>query len=334
MKVLFLGGSGIISSACTELAVDKDIELFHFNRGQANSLRPVPESVRQVTVDIRNVEEVQQALKKLTFDAVVDWISYTPEQLKQSLNLLSHKTKQYVFISSASAYQTPPAELPVTEKTPLDNPFWQYSRDKIACEKFLVENAKKHNMIYTIVRPSHTYDKTSIPVEGGYTVVNRMLSGKPVLIHGDGTSIWTLTYHRDFAKGLVGLLDNSKAMDETFHITSDELLTWDQIYGIIADAFGTKLKAIHVPSEVLAKYEGINGPGILGDKSQSMIFDNSKIKSVVPEFQCNIKFRSGAKEIASWHQANKSRLSVNHKLDSVFDQIINDYHKSLTINTL
>ncbi len=325
MKVLFIGGSGVISSACTDLAINRGIELYHLNRGQSYQFRPALEKVKQLIADIRNKEEVKETLKKLSFDAVVDWISYTPEQIESNLSILSGKAKQYIFISSASGYQTPPAKLPVTEKTPLNNPFWQYSRNKIACEDYIIHNSIRYNIIYTIIRPSHTYDRTSIPIVGGYTVVNRMLSGKPVVIHGDGTSIWTLTYNRDFAKGLIGLLDNSKAMDETFHITSDELLTWNQIYQFVAEAFNTKINAVHVPSEVIARYDAEIGASILGDKSHSMIFDNSKIKAVVPDFHCDIKFKTGVKEIALWHNTNKNHLKVNEKLDAVFDKIIRDY---------
>jgi nucleoside-diphosphate-sugar epimerase len=325
MRILFIGGSGIISSACTQLAINKGIEVYHLNRGQSYQLRPAPEKVKHLISDVRNPEETKKILKKLSFDIVVDWISYTPDQIEYNLNILAGKAKQYIFISSASAYQTPPNELPVTEKTPLDNPFWKYSRDKIACEEYLTQNAVRHNVIYTIVRPSHTYDETTVPIVGGYTAVSRMLSGKPVVIHGDGTSVWTLTYHRDFAKGLIGLLDNSRAMDEIFHITSDELLTWNQIYHLVAEAFGTKVNAVHVPSEHIAKYDNELGSGILGDKAQSMIFDNSKIKSVVPDFQCDIKFKTGVKEIALWHSTNKPLLKIDKKLDEVFDKIVRDY---------
>lgn len=325
MRILFIGGSGIISSACTHLAITKGIEVYHLNRGQSYQLRPSPNGVKQLVTDVKNPDETKKMLNKLSFDVVVDWISFTPDQIESNLNILTGKAKQYIFISSASAYQTPPEELPVTEKTPLENPFWKYSRDKIACEDYLTQNAIRHNIIYTIVRPSHTYDKTIVPVVGGYTTVNRMLSGKPVIIHGDGTSIWTLTYHRDFAKGLIGLLDNSKAMDEIFHITSNELLTWNQIYQLVADAFGAKINTVHVPSEVISKYDNELGDGLLGDKSHSMIFDNSKIKSVVPEFQCDIKFKTGVKEIALWHSTNKSLLKVDEKLDAVFDKILTEY---------
>ncbi len=327
MKVLFIGGSGIISSACTNLAIKKGIELFHLNRGQSKSKRPIPEGVKEIHADVRNFEETSQKLKGLKFDAVVDWISFVPEHLETNLELFSGKTTQYLLISSASAYQTPPQSLPVTEDTPLGNPFWQYSRDKIACENYLKENAVKHKMIYTIVRPSHTYDKTLLPIEGGFTVLNRMLKGKPIVIHGDGTSIWTLTHHRDFAVGLVGLLGNAKAMDETFHITSDEWLSWNQIYDLLAKEFKIELKKVYIPSEIIAKYHTETGYSLLGDKAHSMIFDNSKIKSTVPDFGCKIKFRDGVHEIGAWYRDNMESMSINKELDAAFDQMIKVYSK-------
>ena len=325
MKVLFIGGSGIISSACTDLAVRKGIELYHLNRGRSKTKRPTPEGVTEIHADIRNFEETSQKLKGLKFNAVVDWISFVPEHLETNLKLFSGKTTQYLYISSASVYQTPPLSMPVTEKTPLDNPFWQYSRDKIACEKYLQENASKHKMIYTIVRPSHTYDKTLLPIEGGFTVLNRMLNKKPIVIHGDGTSIWTLTHHQDFAVGLIGLLGNSKALDESFHITSDEWLSWNQIYNLIAKEFQVELKKVYIPSEVIACYHTDTGDSLLGDKAHSMIFDNSKIKAAVPEFNCQIKFQTGVKEIAAWYKKNMQNQSINKELDAAFEQMIKNY---------
>lgn len=325
MKVLFIGGTGIISSACTELIVKRGIELYHLNRGISSEIRSVPAEVKSIFADIRDFDKTQKILEEYQFDVVVDWISFNPEHLENNLKLLKDKATQYIFISSASVYQTPPLTLPVTERTPLDNPFWQYSRDKIACEKFLVLEAYKYGMKFTIVRPSHTYDKTTVPLMGGYTAVKRMLDGKPVVVHGDGTSVWTLTNHRDFAVGLAGLLGNRKAMNEAFHITSDEWLTWNQIYEYIADAFGTKANLFHVPSSVIAEYDKEIGDGLLGDKSHSMIFDNSKIKYAVPEFKCVIPFELGVREISNWYKANDERQIGNSLLDAVFDRIIDDY---------
>jgi nucleoside-diphosphate-sugar epimerase len=324
MKALFIGGTGIISSACSDLAIEKGIELYHLNRGNSSHIRPVHQGVIQLTSNVRDFQQTSKVLEGLAFDVVVDWISFLPEQLENNLKLFAGKTKQFLFISSASAYQTPPQKLPVTEETPLENPFWEYSRNKIACEEFLKLNAHKYGMKFTIVRPSHTYDKTLLPFDGGYTVVKRMIDGIPVVVLGDGTSIWTLTHHKDFAVGLVGLLDNPKAIDEIFHITSDEWLTWNQIYMIVGKAFGVVPKLIHIPSEVIARYHKEMGDGLLGDKSHSMIFDNSKIKAAVPEFNCKIPFSEGINDVANWYKSNESPKVVDKEIDDVFDKMIED----------
>ncbi len=250
MKVLFIGGTGIISSACSELALQHGIELFLLNRG--NSSRPAPLGAKILQGDIRQPASVSAALGNLSFDCVVNWVAYTPDQVQNDLDLFTQRTQQYIFISSASAYQKPPAFLPIQESTPLHNPFWQYSRDKAACEALLEVAWQKSGFPYTIVRPSHTYDRTLLPFHGGYTTVARMRAGKPVVVHGDGTSLWTLTHHRDFAVGLVGLLGNPHAIGQSFHITSDEWLSWNQIYEIIAHAAGAEPRLVHVPSELIA----------------------------------------------------------------------------------
>lgn len=325
MKVLFIGGSGIISSACTNLAIEKGIELFHLNRGNSSAIRPVPSEVVQLTSDVRNFEQTAEILSKHSFDVVVDWISFVPEHLENNLKLFEGKANQFIFISSASAYQTPPQKLPVTEETPLDNPFWEYSRNKIACENYLKENASKYGMRYTIVRPSHTYDKTLLPFDEGYTVVDRMLKGKPVIVLGDGTSIWTLTHHKDFAVGLVGLCANPKAMNEVFQITSDEWLTWNQIYTLVAHAFGVEPKLVHVPTAIIAKYLPKMADGLLGDKMHSMIFDNSKIKSAVPEFKCSICFEDGVKDIVEWYRTQGATKNIDSETNIAFDRLVDQF---------
>lgn len=327
MKVLFIGGTGIISSACTEKAISNNFELYHLNRGNSSAIRPVSDKVIQLSADIRNSEAVKKVLGNLEFDVVVDWISFVPDQLAASMRLFRNKTRQYVFISSASAYQTPPLHLPITEKTPLENPFWDYSRNKIACENFLIDHAAEFGMKYTIVRPSHTYDKTTLPLRGGYTSLQRMLQGKPVVVMGDGTSLWTLTHHSDFAVGLVGLLGNSNAFNTDFHITSDEWLTWDQIYRITGRAFGVEAKLVHVPSEIIACFLPEIADGLLGDKMHSMIFDNTKIKAVVPEFQCRISFEQGVNDIANWYKSGLADLTVDWEQDKITDRIIESISK-------
>lgn len=324
MKVLFIGGSGIISSASTALAIERGIELYHLNRGKSTTIRPVDDRVIHLTADIRNAEEAAKVLEGKEFDAVVDWITFVPEHLESNLKLFAGKTKQYLFISSASAYQTPPAQLPVTEETPLENPFWEYSRNKIACEEFLKKHATQAGCAYTIVRPSHTYDKTLLPFDEGYTVLHRMLCGKPVVVIGDGTSIWTLTSNKDFAVGLVGLLGNPKAMNNIFHITNDEWLTWNQIYNTVGKAFGVSPTLVHVPSEVVARYIPKIGDGLLGDKAHSMIFDNSKIKAAVPDFNCKIPFSEGVKEIAQWYSSDLADKTIDEESDRLFDRMIEE----------
>jgi nucleoside-diphosphate-sugar epimerase len=235
------------------------------------------------------------------------------------------RTGQYVFISSASAYQKPLSGLPITESTMLDNPYWQYSRDKAACEARLVRAYREQGFPITIVRPSHTYDERMIPPEGGYTVVDRMRRGKPVIVHGDGTSLWVLTHHRDFAVGFVGLLGNAHAIGEAYHITSDELLTWNQIHEILARAAGTTAEIVHVPSDLIAAFDPRWGAGLLGDKAHSVIFDNSKIKRLVPDFRPKIPFSRGAEEILAWYDADPARQVVDEAFDQLTDRIIAAY---------
>ncbi|HNX04091.1 MAG TPA: NAD-dependent epimerase/dehydratase family protein [Opitutales bacterium] len=329
-KVLFIGGTGIISSACSRLALERGIELWHLNRGRTGAevgVRACP-GVKEIHADIRNFTEARAALKGMEFDAVVDWISFVPEHLATCLELFHGRVGQFVFISSASAYETPPSSLPVTEKTPLSNPFWEYSRSKIACEKFLERAWTRESFPYTVVRPSHTYDATCIIMEGGYTNIARMKEGKPVVVHGDGTSLWTLTHHKDFAVGLVGLLCNPKAIAKAIHITSDEWLSWNQIFEITGRAFGYEPKIVHIPSDVIAKYDEGMGASLLGDKAHSMIFDNSLVKSLVPDYGCKITYAEGVKEIAAWYAQNPNAGKADPRLDAVFDKILADYPKA------
>ncbi|SMB78823.1 SDR family oxidoreductase [Deinococcus hopiensis] len=321
MKVLFIGGTGIISSACSALAVERGVDLYLLNRGHTAS-RPAPAGARQLNADIRDPGSVREALGQLTFDAVVNWVAFTPEHVERDLDLFRGRTGQYVFISSASAYQTPPARLPVVESTPLVNPFWAYSRNKIACEDRLVRAYREEGFPVTIVRPSHTYDQTLLPMDGGYTVVHRMRQGKPVIVHGDGTSLWVLTHHRDFARGFVGLLGHPQVIGDAFHITSDEWLTWNQIFELVARAAGVRAETVHIPSDVIARSDPEWGAGLLGDKAHSMVFDNSKIKRVVPEFAATIPFARGAEEIMAWFDGDPARRVVDAALDRRMDDLI------------
>jgi nucleoside-diphosphate-sugar epimerase len=320
LRVLFIGGSGIISSACSRVAAERGIELFVLNRGVSTS-RPLPSQVRTLRADIRDPASVTEQIKGLDFDAVVDWVAFTPEQVRTDIGLFVGRTGQYVFISSASAYQTPPARLPVTESTPLRNPYWQYSRDKIACEDVLVAAYRERGFPVTIVRPSHTYDRTLVPFDGGWTVLGRMLAGKPVIVHGDGTSLWTLTHHEDFAQAFVPLLGQPRVLGEAVHITSDEVLTWNQIAETLAAALGVTARVVHVPSDVIAAADPQWGAGLLGDKAHSMVFDNAKVRALVPGWHAVIPFARGAREIADWYLADPARQATHTTLDAVMDKL-------------
>jgi nucleoside-diphosphate-sugar epimerase len=322
MRVLFVGGTGIISSACSELALARGIEMYLLCRGQ--SPRPVPRGARVLQGDIRKPESVRAALRDLHFDAICDFIAFTPEHIENDIELFRGRTQQFVFISSASAYKKPVDNWPLTESTPLHNPFWQYSRDKIACEQRLLAALATEGFPATIVRPSHTYDKTLLPFDpyqGGGTVLARIQQGKPIVMHGDGTSLWVLTHHRDFAQGFVGLLGNPKTIGEAFHITSDELLTWNDIAQSLARAAGCTARIVHVPSEQIAAEHAAWGAGLLGDKAHSVIFDNSKIKRFVPGFCAQIPFARGAEEIVAFYAAQPDFEPVDPALDALMDRL-------------
>lgn len=326
MKLLFIGGTGIISSACSTLAIKQGIELYLLNRSQ--SIRPPARGAHLLKGDIRQPDSVAQAIHGLHFDAVVDWVAYTPAQVQIDLDLFRGITNQYVFISSASAYQKPPSRLPISESTILDNPFWQYSRDKIACENLLVEAFRAEKYPITIVRPSHTYDPAYIPIHGGWTVIDRMMRGEEIIVHGDGTSLWTLTHHADFALGFNGLLGNSRAIGEAVHITSDEWLPWDKIHLLLAEAAGVKARIVHVPSEVINRYDPEWGASMLGDKAHSAVFDNSKIKQLVPGYHASIPFSRGAEEILAWYRANPNQQVVDARFNNLSDRIISAQKKT------
>lgn len=330
LKILFIGGTGLISSACSRLAVENGLDLYLLNRGSAT--RPIPDGVTVLRGDIRDPASARAALGEMTFDAVVDWIAFTPEHVEADLELFRGRTGQYVFISSASAYQKPPASLPITESTILSNPFWGYSRAKIACEERLVRAYRDEGFPVTLVRPSHTYDERSLPMDGGYTIIDRMRRGKQVVVHGDGTSLWVLTHHRDFARGFVGLLGNPRTIGESFHITSDEVLTWDQIYQIFAQAAGAlPPQIVHVPSEVIAAHIPRWGEGLLGDKKHSVIFDNARVKRFVPDFAATIPLSWGAREVLAWYDADPARRVVDADLNRTLDKIITAQERAMTL---
>ncbi|MFK7802365.1 MAG: SDR family oxidoreductase [Anaerolineae bacterium] len=321
MKVLFIGGTGVISSACAELAIQQGIDLYLLNRGQTSD-RPIPTAAKTLIGDIRDIESATAALAGHEFDVVVEFIAFVPEHIETDLKLFGGKVRQYIFISSASAYQTPPQKLPITEETPLENRYWQYSRSKIACEDRLMQAHREDGFPVTIVRPSHTYDQTKVPLIGRYTTLDRMMKGQQVLLHGDGSSLWTLTHHRDFAQGFVGLLGNEQAIGEAVHITSDEWLTWNQIYETLAEAAGVRPKIVYLSSRLIHAYDHEVGATLLGDKANNMLLDNSKIKRLVPGFEATVPFAEGAKEIVAWYKADPSRQVVEKSWNQLFDQMV------------
>ncbi len=321
MKVLFIGGTGIISSAVSKLAVEKGIELYLFNRGLHSEF--VPQGAKVITGDTKD----KSALKGKTFDVAVDWRAYVPKDVQTDIELFKGHIGQYIFISSASAYQKPPTHWLITESTPLANPYWQYSRDKIACEDRLMTEYRDNGFPVTIVRPSLTYGITMIPAamnswQKPWTIVDRMRKGEKIVIHGDGTSLWTMTHNTDFAKGLVGLLGNVQAIGHAFHITSDEVLTWNQIYQAIADAAGAELKPIYIPSDFIAKIDPEHTGTLLGDKSWCAVFDNSKIKRFVPDFVATIPFAQGIRRSIQWFEQDPKRCEIDDEHNKFIDRLL------------
>ena len=323
-SVLFVGGTGTISAACVTQAVESGKSVTVLNRGKSGE-RSIPRGVELIRGDIRSPESVSEALSGREFDVVAEFLAFTPDHVETDLRLFEGRTGQYVFISSASAYQTPPSRLPVTESTPLRNPFWQYSRDKIACEDLLTAAYREEGFPATIVRPSHTYDKTLIPLDGGWTALARMRQGRPVVVHGDGTSLWTLTHHADFARGFVPLLGHPRTLGEAFHITSDDVLTWNQVTAALAAAAGTSADIVHVPSDAIAAADPDWGASLIGDKAHSLVFDNTKVRGVVPDFRPVIPFEQGAREIVAWYDEDPARQQVDARADALMDKLIAGY---------
>jgi nucleoside-diphosphate-sugar epimerase len=329
MKVLFIGGTGIISAAVSRLAVKRGLNLYLFNRGKRNISI---DGTHVIQGDINNQQEIIKLLKDQKFDCVVNWINFNPEHIERDLMLFKGKTEQYIFISSASVYQKPPLHPVITESTPLYNPFWDYSQNKILCEERLIRAYREEDFPITIVRPSLTYDKNFPIAVGGwgcFTLADRMLNGKKVIVHGDGTSLWTVTHADDFARGFIGLIGHQQVIGHSFHITSDEILTWNQIYATMAHALGVKANIIHIPSDFIHRIAPEIGTGLLGDKAYSTIFDNSKIKRYVPGFQATIPFKEGMKRTVTWFNEEEKRKYVNDQVNRLMDKIIENYEKCL-----
>lgn len=325
MKILFIGGTGLISEAVSKRVVEQGHELYLFNRGQRGEF--VPEGAKTIVGDIRSLQSATAALEGQRFDVVVDWIAFTPEHVQIDIELFKGKTEQYVFISSASAYQKPLQHYIITEQTPLENPFWQYSRDKIACERLLTEEHRSSGFPVTIVRPSFTYGNTMIPAainswQQPWSIVDRMRKGKPIIVHGDGLSLWTMTHNTDFAKGFVGLLGRKEAIGEAYHITSDEVLTWDQIYTAIGAAAGVEPQLTHISSEFICASQPDMIGGLLGDKAVSAVFDNRKIKQLVPDFQANVSFAEGIKRTIAYFEAHPERCGIDEEWNQLVDRLI------------
>lgn len=300
MRVLFIGGTGTISTAISKQLLEEGHELYLINRG--NRMDVLPEGVHSIITDIEDEEKVKELLGDMKFDVVADFIAFEKRQLERDYRLFEGRCAQFIYISSASAYQKPLSDYRITEGTPLSNPYWQYSRNKIEGEEYLMKLYRENGFPVTIVRPSHTYDERSVPLgvhgeKGSYQVVKRMLEGKPVIIHGDGTSLWTMTHNSDFARGFIGLMGNLHAIGESVQITSDESLTWNQIYEAIAKALGVPLIAIHVASQFLDVSSDYDFRGsLIGDKANSVVFDNQKLKRLVPGFSAKIRYDQGVRE--------------------------------------
>jgi nucleoside-diphosphate-sugar epimerase len=332
MKVLFIGGTGIISTACTQLALERGIELTVLTRGKKAS--QIPPGARALRGDIDDYPSMVRALEGLSFDAVVDWVAFTPADIERDLGLFRGRTRQYIFISSASVYQKPSTHYLITESTPLANPYWEYSRNKIACEERLLQAYREEGFPAVIVRPSLTYGNTLIPLpmnswEKPYTIVDRMLKGKKVIVPGDGSSLWVITHNSDFAKGLVGLLGNEQSIGHAFHITSDQVMTWDQYYRVVAEAAGVESRLVHIASDYIATCLPEKLGSLIGDKSVSVVFDNSKIKRFVPDYCATTTFAQGIRQTLAWFAADPARKQIDCEANATWDKLIDVYEKGL-----
>jgi len=331
MKALFIGGTGNISTACSKLCLDKGMELYLLNRGKR--IRKEVEGARIIKADINNPEQVKARLNGQKFDVVVNFIAFTPRDVQRDMDLFSGLCDQYIFISSATVYQKPPTHSIITESTPLCNPYWDYAQDKIACEELLMKAYREESFPACIVRPSHTYE-TVIPAAIGswedFTLIDRMRKGKKIIIHGDGSSLWVMTHSRDFAKGFVGLMGNQHSIGHSFHITSEEILTWNQIYEAMSGAAGTELNAVHIASDFICDEADKLGQSrmrgnLLGDKANSALFDNSKVREFVPAYMATIPFREGIKRTVDWFDADPSRIRIDESNNQLMDHILKAY---------
>lgn len=326
MKILFIGGTGTISMAISRLLLSQGHTLYLINRGSRNT--DLSGNLIELKADINDEAAAAELIQNLDFDVVADFIAFVPSQLERDYRLFKDKTKQFIYISSASAYQKPLSDYRINEGTPLANPYWEYSRNKIAGEEYLMKLYREEGFPVTIVRPSHTYDERSVPLgvhgdNGSYAVIKRMMDGKPVIIHGDGTSLWTLTHNSDFARGFAGLMGNIHAIGEAVQITSDESVTWNQIYEIIADALGVKLNALHVSSEFLDACSSYDFAGsLLGDKANTVVFDNSKLKKLVPGFTATVRADQGIRRAVEYVLSHPECQQEDPVFDAWCDKVV------------
>jgi len=332
MRILFIGGTGIISTACTALAAARGLEVTLLSRGQHRA--QLPPGVKTLIADVNDPALLRQ-MEHESFDVVVDWVAFTPADIERDLKLFRGRTRQFVFISSTSAYQKPQTHYLMTESTPLANPHWDYSRNKIACEERLMQAYREEGFPVTIVRPSLTYGDTQIPLvlnswQQSYTAVDRMLRGQKMIVPGDGTSLWVVTHNTDFAKGLVGLLGHEQAIGQAFHITSDEVLTWDQLFRIVGAAVGVEPKLVHIPSDFIIACVPEQEGTLIGDKSASVVFDNSKIKRFVPGYCATTTFAEGVRQSLTWFNADPSRKQIDHQVNATMDKLIAAYERGMS----
>ena len=327
MKALLIGGTGTISTDITKLCVEKGFDITLLNRGNHSGRLHEGMMISKWPLDINDEAAVAARMDGEFFDVIVNFINYTVEEIERDIRLFSGKTRQYIFISTASAYQKPPSHYKITESTPLYNPYWAYSRAKIVCEERLMTEYRQKGFPITIVRPSHTYDRYKLPVSihgenGSWSTIKRMIDGKPILVLGDGTSLWPLTHSRDFARGFIGLMGNVSALGEAVHITTDEALTWNQIYTIIGNHLGVEPKLAHVSTDFIVAVDPAQSGPLLGDKSRTVVFDNSKIKRLVPGFEATIRFDRGVKDPIEYFLNTPEAQIEDPKFDRFTDAII------------
>lgn len=334
MKVLFIGGTGLISTAVSKLAVEQGFELYLLNRG--TRMENIPAGAHIIKGDIKDLDATSAILKEYSFDVVVNWIGFIPQDVENDIKLFKGKIGQYIYISSASVYQKPVSHYIVTESTPLANPYWDYSQNKIACEERLMKEYRENGFPVTIVRPSLTYGDAMIYAATNswshpYTLIQRMRQGKKVVVPGDGTSLWTMTHNTDFAKGFVGIMGNIQTLGHAFHITSDEVLSWNQVYEIIGRVIGVKPEIVHIPSDFIAAFAPWMKGDLLGDKVAGVVFDNTKIKRFVPGFVATTMVEQGFSKSLQWFEADPKRCSIDEDWDCLLDRIIDAYETGLKL---